>query len=218
MTILVNSIFRICGIRLSLAPILLALVLSACGAGPSGVDDEGRTKPFRDFLEIMAERVPVSRTETGAGGYTYCLEQGALSVLAPDGAELWRSKPDWWVDDFQLGDVDGDGVQDFVFSLWKSFRFGEAHPSRMENDDESVRNHLFVYTILSGQARSVWGSSDLPCPIYSFELDPSGRVTPVSSGMLLRTAEGEYRDDFSRTAEAERVYAWQGWGFVPVEQ
>ena len=177
---------------------------------------EGLTEPFTAFLEIMSTREAVSRTETGDGGYVYKLDEGLLSVSDADGAELWRSDDSWWVDDFRLGDVDGDGAQDYVFSLWKSYRFGDAHPSRMENDDERVRNHLFIYTVLPGHVKPVWMSSDLPCPIYSFELDPSGRVTPVSSGMLLRTSEGEYRGDFIRTAPVDRVYAWQGWGFVPM--
>ena len=186
-------------------------------ANAPDASEEAQTEPFQDFLAIMSQRGQTSCTETGAGGYTYKLDCGSLSVSGADGAGLWRSDASWWVDGFRLGDVDGDGAEDFVFSLWKSFRFGKASPSRMGNDDETVRNHLFVYTVLSGHIKPIWGSSDLPCPIYSFELDPSGRVTPVSSGMLLKTCEGEYRDDFSQTETTERVYAWEKWGFVPIE-
>ena len=214
------------------ALVAFALVLSACGPGlpadahgntePGPVppatpaDEEGLTDQFQAFLAIMSEGETVSRAETGIGGYAYKLEGGSLSVSDASGAELWRSDGSWWVDGFRLGDVDGDGTEDFVFSLWKSFSFGDASPARMDNDDEAVRNHLFVYTVLSGHAKPIWASSGLPCPVYSFELDPSGRVTPVSSGMLLKTREGEYQDDFSRTATTEHVYAWEKWGFVPV--
>jgi hypothetical protein len=189
------------------------------GAASDNPDDtlDGQTGPFRAFLEIMAQREAISHTEIGGGGCIYKLENGSLSVADAGGAELWRSDSAWWVDSFKLGDVDGDGVEDFGFSLWKSYRFGAAHPSRMKNDDETVRNHLFVYTILSGQVMAVWGSSDLPCPIYSFELDPSGKVTPVSSGMLLITYEGEYREDYAQTAAVKRVYSWGKWGFIPLE-
>ena len=116
-----------------------------------------------------------------------------------------------------MGDVDGDGVQDFVFSLWKSFRFGEAKPARLKNDDETVRNHLFIYTAINGYVKSVWGSSSLPRPIYSFELNPFGEVTLVASGMLMLTEEGEYREDFSKTEPSAYQYAWEGWGFVPID-
>ena len=213
--------------KLLILLLALVLLLSSCKMGSPGFlgeasadkADNGQkdlTEPFQAFIEIMACRETVSRTEIGAAGYIYHLDQGSLAVSDSYGAELWRSGNDWWVDDFRLGDVDGDGLEDFVFSLWKSYRFGKAHPSRMENDDETVRNHLFVYTILAGQIKSVWGSSDLPYPIYSFELDPYGKVTAVSSGMLLRTCEGEYRDDYAHTAPVQRVYAWEGWGFVPL--
>jgi hypothetical protein len=208
--------------------IVFTVALSACGPGlpvapdnEAGADaegaEEGLTEPFQDFLDIMSQRGQAPCTETGAGGYAYNLECGTLSVSGAGGAVLWQSDPGRWVDGFRLGDVDGDGVEDFVFSLWKSYRFGKASPARMGNDDETVRNHLFVYTALSGHVKPIWGSSDLPCPVYSFELDPSGRVTPVSSGMLLRTREGEYRDDFSQTEATEHIYAWEKWGFVPIE-
>ena len=190
----------------------LMLVFSACR-----INTDGLTTSFRAFLNVMEGREPVSRTEIGDGGTRYHLEGGVLSVSDRDGTELWRSKEDWWVDDFRLSDVDGDGRQDFLFTLWKSYRFGDVKPSRMENDDETVRNHLFLYTVISGRVKSVWGSSDLPRPIYRFELEDTGEVTPVSSGMLLRTEEGEYRDDFSRTEPAAHTYAWQGWGFVPLD-
>ena len=165
----------------------------------------------------MEKRKPYSRTETGDGGYIYCLDSGVLSIALGSGAEIWRSSADWWVDDFRLGDVDGNGTQDILFTLWKSYRFGEAKPSRMENSDDRVYNHLFMYTVMPGYVKEVWCSSDLPRPIYRFELDPSGDVTPISSGMLLFTEEGEYQDDFSNTGSLTYKYAWQGWGFVPVE-
>ena len=219
--------------KLSILLLALILLVSSCKMGASGVWGEQAaaekidadkmnkgiaelTEPFQAFWELRASSESVSRTETGAAGYVYQLDQGSLSVADSSGAELWRSGNDWWVDDFKLGDVDGDGLEDFVFSLWKSYRFGEMHPSRLKNDDETVRNHLFVYTILSGYVKAVWGSSDLPYPIYRFELDPSGTVTAVSSGMLLITYEGEYREDYAQTAAIKRLYAWQGWGFVPL--
>ena len=204
---------------------LLALVLSVAlsfglpnaeagrGDSPAG---RPATAAFAAFLEVMKRREPIARTETGERGYVYNLVDGRLSVSVADGTEIWQSDENWWVQDFRLGDVDGDGAQDFIFTVWKSYRFGDAKPARMSNDDETVRCHLFLYTILSGYVKPVWCSSDLPRPIYSFELDKSGRVTPVASGMLLKTAEGEYRDDFSLTETKAFCYAWEGWGFVPV--
>jgi hypothetical protein len=185
------------------------MVTCPFGKAPAGT-------PFGAFLAVMETRESISRIETGEGGYTYRLHSGVLTISLADGREIWRSNTAWWVDDFCLGDVDGDGVQDVLFSLWKSYRFGSAKPARLENDDDSVRNHLFLYTVMPGHVKEVWCSSDLPRPIYRFTLDPSGEVTPVSSGMLLWTQEGEYREDFSHTQAIPCQYAWQGWGFVPI--
>ena len=118
------------------------------------------------------------------------------------------------MEDFRLGDVDGDGNTDLLFTLWKSYSFGPYHPERMENDDASVRCHLFLYTLRAGRMKQLWGSSNLPRPIYEFELAMDGEKTPVTSGAVLRTAEGRYTDDFSRTEAEAHAYAWRGWGFV----
>jgi hypothetical protein len=192
----------------AIAAILLLMITCPFGEAPAQT-------PFGAFLDVMATRESISRAETGEGGYLYSLGSGVLTISLADGREIWRSDAAWWVDDFRLGDVNGDGVQDFLFSLWKSYRFGSAKPARMENDDARVRNHLFLYTVMPGYVRQVWCSSDLPRPIYHFELDPTGEVTPVSSGMLLWTEEGFYQEDFSRTPSIPCQYVWQGWGFVP---
>jgi hypothetical protein len=184
---------------------------------PSESEPQPLTDEFLKFLEKMKLTEHPERVETDSAGYAYRLQDGALAVTAPSGAALWTSPPEWWVSDFGLGDVDGDGVTDCLFTLWKSYRFGEAHPARMENDDAAVRCHLFLYTARKGGFHSVWGSSDLPAPIYSFELDPTGKKTPVSSGMLLHTMEGAYTDDFRQAEALPCEYYWEGWGFVPVD-
>jgi predicted small lipoprotein YifL len=200
------------------------LLLAACGRGgpvgsepPDAPPPDGITESFAAFRAEMEGRGG-GQTALEEGGCRYALEDGVLAVTGPDGAEIWRSDPAWWVAGVALGDVDGDGGTDFCFTVWKSYRFGEAKPDRLENDDESVRCHLFLYTVKGGAARAVWCSSDLPRPILSFALDPGGEVTPVSSGMLLRTVEGFYAGASAPPEEAGAeafVYAWEGWGFVP---
>jgi len=206
-----RHLFRAYSVLITAAlAVLLLLLFRPLGAAEAQA-------PFQVFLSIMEQREPFFREEIGDNGYTYRVENGTLFILSSSGAELWRSDAEWWVDDFRLGDVNGDRTQDVLFSLWKSYRFGDAKPAHLENDDDTVRNHLFLYTVMPGYVKPVWCSSDLPRPIYRFEIDPSGEVTPLSSGMLLRTEEGEYRDDFSRTQPVLHKYAWEGWGFVPKE-
>ena len=203
--------------KLIIILVLIVIGFSACTASIvekpqsfSSIDE--KTPEFNTFLEIRHGKEQIEHEEI-ADGYLYTLLNGILTVSNAE-AELWRSDNNWFIEDFRLGDVDGDGITDFVFSLWKSYSFGNVYPSRMVNDDASVRNHLFIYTIKEKQVKTIWCSSNLPRPIYSFELYSEGEKTPVSSGMLLKTVEGKYSDDFSETNTEQYLYTWNKWGFL----
>ena len=170
----------------------------------------GDTDAYREFLKAKKLCESVSRTET-SGDYTYVLEDGVLSFLDLDGEQIWRSDKYWFVDDFRLFDIDGDGNTDCLFSLWKSYSFYKGFD---ENDDPNVKNHLFLYTVRGGYAKSLWASSNLPRPIYSFEIS-EGTPNPAATGAVLRTVEGNYTEDYTRDEQTEFTYTWQGWGFVP---
>jgi len=191
--------------------IVFAALLASCGKAGGAAD--ALTPEFQRFLEIRRSRPQATCTEE-LGGCTYSLEAGVLRVSDAAGEVLWQSKGSWYVEGFRLGDVDGDGSPDLLFTLWKSYSFGPTHPERMENDVTAVRCHLFLYTLRGGHMKSLWGSSNLPRPIYAFELSFDGEKTPVASGAVLRTQEGQYTDDFTRTDALEHVYVWRGWGFV----
>ena len=190
---------------------IFAILLASCGKA-GGVAD-GLTDEFRQFLAFRRTRPETARSEE-LDGYIYSLENGVLQVRDAAGEALWQSEITWYVEDFRLGDVDGDGNADLLFTLWKSYSFGPAQPERMDNDDPAVRCHLFLYTLRAGRMKSLWGTSNLPRPIYEFELTLDGPRTPVTSGAVLRTTEGRYTDDFLHTEAREYVYAWRGWGFV----
>jgi len=148
-------------------------------------------------------------------GYQFTLENGRLSVVGTDNAEVWRSKNEWYVDSFKIGDVNRDGITDFAFVVWKSYSFGSEHPARMKNDDTAVRCHLFVYSVNDDRVKALWCSSNLPRPIYSFDLYADGEQTPALSGVRLLTQEGNYTEDYSKTISSEYEYEWNSWGFSP---
>lgn len=170
----------------------------------------GDTDEFRAFINVKTLHESITKTET-SGDYTYVLEDGVLCFLDQNGKEIWSSDKYWFVDDFSLFDIDGDGNTDCLFSLWKSYSF---YKNFDENDDPSVKNHLFLYTIRSGYAKPLWSSSNLPRPIYSFEIS-EGVPNPVATGAVLSTIEGKYTGDYTRDEQREFIYTWQGWGFVP---
>ncbi|NLC96650.1 MAG: hypothetical protein GX675_03670 [Erysipelotrichaceae bacterium] len=186
--------------------IMIAMLIFSC----SSSKEYGDTKQFGNFLKIKKSTESIYKKEVYED-YTYILENGILSFLDLDGKEIWRSDPYWFIDDFQLFDINGDGRIDCLFSLWKSYSFYKGVD---KNDDPSVKNHLFLYTIIEGHAKSLWGSSNLPRPIYSFQII-EGTPNPVSTGAILKTIEGEYTKDYSKTEEIALTYTWQGWGFVP---
>ncbi len=173
----------------------------------------GDTDEYREFVKTKDLCASADRTET-SGDYSYILKDGVLSFLDTDGKQIWRSDKYWFVSDFRLFDVDGDGNTDCLFSLWKSYSFYENYD---ENDDPSVKNHLFLYTIRGRYAKPLWASSNLPRPIYSFEIS-EGTHTPVSTGAVLRTVEGQYTKDYTKSEGREFTYTWQGWGFVPEDE
>lgn len=189
---------------------LIAAVLAISAVFPGCSREYGDTDEYREFIKKKVPGESVVRAET-SGAYTFALDEGVLSFLDLDGNQIWRSDKYWFVDDFRLFDIDGDGNTDCLFSLWKSYSFYRGYD---ENDDPSVKNHLFLYTVRGGYAKALWASSNLPRPIYSFEIS-EGVPTPVSTGAVLRTVEGEYTKDFTRSEEKEFTYTWQGWGFVP---
>jgi len=197
------------------AALLLAVLLASCGgAGGAAAPETTLTDAFRQFLAERKTHPQTARVQTEEG-ITYALDGGILRACDAAGAPLWQSQESWYVEDFRVGDVDGDGGADLLLSLWKSYSFGARHPARMENGDEAVRCHLFLYTLRGGRMKQLWASSSLPRPILSFELSFDGEKTPVASGAVLRTVEGSYGGGFTQGDARAFAYAWEGWGFVP---
>jgi hypothetical protein len=179
--------------------------------------DAAFTAEYRAFLDARETAgADLARTEVDADGYRFTLENGRLRIVGPENTEIWRSEEDRYVDSFRLGDVNRDGILDFAFVVWKSYSFGAEHPARMSNEDAAVRCHLFVYSVKDDKVKPLWCSSNLPRPIYAFELDADGERTPVLSGVRLITREGTYTEDYGKTVSSEYTYAWSAWGFSPV--
>lgn len=189
-------------------------LLASCTGSKASVQTAGFTAEYSSFLAI--HRTDTDAVKDSFDGYQFILENGRLCIIGTDNVEVWSSKEEWYVDSFRIGDINCDEILDIAFVLWKSYSFGAEHPARMANEDATVRCHLFVYSIKDNRVKPLWCSSNLPRPIYSFELNADGEQTPTLSGVRLVTQEGVYTGDYSKTEPAEYIYEWSSWGFSPV--
>lgn len=99
----------------------------------------------------------------------YLLENNRLTVTE-NGHIIWQTEEEWSVDSFALDDVTNDGGTKLVISLWKVGSFGAIKPFWHDGEDDSYKNHLFIYKFKEKAFRPVWCSSDLDNPIISFEI------------------------------------------------
>jgi len=145
----------------------------------------------------------------------YLLTDCCLTVKE-GGQELWQSPDEWSVDCFVIGDADNDGTDNLTFSLWKTGSFGGIRPFWMTGEDTSYKNHLFVYRLEEDTFQSVWCSSDLDCPIVSYEIrdtDSDGaNELVVQEGKYRKTSEDRYALDTASSVRTT-VWQWEEWGF-----
>ncbi len=188
----------------------LLLIAAIISLSPLLRREYGDTDEFRRFKK-QKEQLASLKKEQSEGNYTYALKDGILTFKDMEGNVIWQSDKYWYVDDFKLFDVDGDNSTDCLFSLWKSYSYYKGSPK--ENNDRSVKNHLFLYTIKGNKAKPLWCSSNLPRPVCSFKLE-EGTKTALSSGTVLKTIEGTYSNDLLLEESCKSyTYTWEGWGF-----
>ncbi|MDF9409630.1 CapA family protein [Pelotomaculum isophthalicicum JI] len=134
----------------------------------------------------------------------YYLQDGELKVIS-DSLTIWQSPDNWWVDDFFLGDSNNDGISELNLLVWKSGSFGAHKPFWISQNDNSVKNHLFIFKLAGSSFKPVWQSSNLDRPNYETileDLDGDG------DNELIVT-EGNYTNPGEREVS---IWRWNGWG------
>jgi len=138
----------------------------------------------------------------------YSLQDGTMKV-ASGPQTIWQSPGEWWVDDFFLGDANNDGISELNLLVWKSGNFGAHKPFWVIQDDQSVKNHLFIFKLAGSSFKPVWQSSNLDRPNYETVLED---LDGDGSNELIAT-EGSYVDAKEREVN---VWQWNGWGFSKI--
>jgi hypothetical protein len=140
---------------------------------------------------------------------TYTLNNGSITITEK-GNLLWQSPKEWWIDSFDLGDLTHDEIIDLNLSVWKAGNYGSSKPFWVTENDQSIKNHFFVFNVTDRGVKPVWQSSNLAVPNCDFiiaDIDTDGK-------MELITIEGEYSTGRTCSGTHRAVWKWNGWGFV----
>ncbi|MBO4390624.1 MAG: CapA family protein [Lachnospiraceae bacterium] len=84
----------------------------------------------------------------------------------------WNGDEDWSVQDMVVKDVDYDGAEELILLVWKHGSYGDTMPFWVEENDNRLRQHIFIYSYdLSREARvkAIWMSSEIGFDITSIE-------------------------------------------------
>ncbi len=198
---------RILG-RLGLAPASRA----AYAWSPTSADLEAIAAPMIYVREPAARATKLAKRldldiDGDGQAETFALKDGVLDMTG--GAAGWRSPDSWWVDNFAVADVNGDGDPELAMSAWRAGSFGESKPFWAE-DDAEVRNHFFVFSLKDGRVGSLWQSSALERPNCEFvfaDIDGDGRQELVVN-------EGDYGPGAACRGRSLAVWRWSDWGFA----
>ncbi|MBR4733272.1 MAG: hypothetical protein IK081_10935 [Lachnospiraceae bacterium] len=114
-----------------------------------------------------------------------------------DGAVVWKTQGDWFVQNLVIKDIDQDGRDEMILLVWKHGSYGNHMPFWEKKNDKELRQHIYIYKYdetRESKIRAIWMSSQI-----TYE------ITSISSG------EKSYLDVTDRTGNT-RVWGWREFG------
>ncbi len=136
------------------------------------------------------------------------LRQNMVQVLR-DNKLLWKSDPNWQVEDVVLADFNQDNQIEINISLWKKGSYGKDLPFWLEENTKEWGNHLFVYGMKDGKIKPVWCSSTLDAPIKEMIAED---INGDNKSELI-TLEGNYDNPENEWGNYLSIWSWNDWGF-----
>ncbi len=168
---------------------------------------------FQSFREIKEKLSPDKKIlaedlNRNSVKEEYRLENGVLKVIE-SGQIIWQTPINWWIDNFDLADSTNDGIEDINLSVWKIGDFGQSKPFWVKDNDQSIKNHFFVFGFREGKVKPIWQSSNLSSPNCDFLF----KDVDNDSKQDLVVIEGQYRENFICDGHYLAVWKWNSWGF-----
>ncbi len=107
--------------------------------------------------------------------YEINLQNGKMMVFYDENV-VYESENCQKIQDFEVVDIDSNGVLDVVFILYDHKRFGSTHPFWMEEElqqemkNKKLYSHLYVFELAEGECTQKWCSSGMPDIVETFEV------------------------------------------------
>ncbi|HBB02441.1 MAG: SH3 type 3 domain-containing protein, poly-gamma-glutamate synthesis protein (capsule biosynthesis protein) [Candidatus Peregrinibacteria bacterium GW2011_GWF2_38_29] len=163
--------------------------------------------------------------------YSNLVEFSKKNIVPP--LDMGNYLSDVVVDSEMIVDSNGDGKDELNMSVWRKGDFGSSKPFWVKENDQSIKNHFFVFGLdenfgpssvapLKTSVRPLWQSSNLSRPNCEFtfaDLDGDKKQELI-------VVEGEYGEETLVTADVSSSYAalvcigdhiavwrWDEWGF-----
>ncbi|MDP3970860.1 MAG: hypothetical protein Q8P90_04105 [bacterium] len=108
-------------------------------------------------------------------GRYFVLRRNVLSIHDDDDDLIWESEEGFKVSNFMIADVDNDGVDELIISVWKEGYYGVDLPFWEEDNIQDLGNHIFVYNLIPDPEMQ-WGSSTIGYTIKSLDFQDGNMV------------------------------------------
>jgi poly-gamma-glutamate synthesis protein (capsule biosynthesis protein) len=137
--------------------------------------------PDRSSVEKLGMGAP-TRVDLAAGKLTVSTyitpTNEAIATSGSRWKTIWSSEPGWRVTGYSVGDANGDGKPDLVYTLWKRQQTWERPPGgglQVNPNGGDVLPHIFINSWERGGLNPLWQGSPRPEPVLSAVPVPIGR-------------------------------------------
>lgn len=120
----------------------------------------------------------------------------------------------WDVREIIVGDFTNNGRNELALYLWKKGNYGPSLPFWVEENDNSYKQHLFLYEWDDGM-KALWHSSNLPYINVNTQLgdfDDDGKNE-------IKVLERPYEwGTWGESGESVAIWQWDEWGFKNISR